>query len=121
MWIPHRVFFANLAFIVATVAGVLLLAVRVSGWRGWAQSVAAPALVLGCFIGVTATRGEQLRWWERGGIALWVAAIMGGWLTGAAIPMGIIRQRGGSWRMQVMAGGFSAAILFLLTRAILRR
>ena len=121
MWIPHRVFFANLAFVVAVLAGVLLLAYRPRGWRRWAESVAAPALTLGTFIGLTATRGMQLRWWERVSIGAWVAFLISAWLLGAAVPMHFIRRRGGSSAEQVVIGGLAALALFVLTRAALRR
>lgn len=120
MWIPHRVFFANLAFLVAVAAGVALLAVRPPGWRGWVQSVVAPPLALGGFIGLTATRGMPLLWWERVGIGLWVALMVGAWLLGAAVPMVILRRGGASRSLQAAAGGLTAVILFMVTRAVLR-
>ena len=121
MWIPHRVFVANLAFVIAVVAGVLLLAVRPPGWRGWVQSIVAPPLALGGFIGLTATRGMPLLWWERLGIGLWVALMVGAWLLGAAVPMSLLRRRGVSRLLQTAIGGLAAMILFIVTRALLRR
>ena len=121
MWIPHRVFFANLAFVVAVVAGVLLLAYRPKGWHRWAESVAAPALALGTFIGLTATRGMPLLWWERVGIGAWVAFLASVWLLGAAVPMHFIRRRGGSRAEAAVIGGLAALVLVMLTRAALRR
>ena len=121
MWIPHRVFFANLAFVIAGVAGVALLAARHPGWRGWMYSIVAPSLALGGFIGLTATRGMPLLWWERLAIGLWVALMMGAWLLGAAGPMTLLRRRGASRLLQAATGGVTAGILFLATRALLRR
>ena len=121
MWIPHRVFFANLAFVIAVVAGVLLLAHRPTGWRRWVESVAVPALALGTFIGLTATRGMPLLWWERVGIGAWVAFLTSGWLLGAAVPMHFIRRRGGTRAEEAVIGGLAALVLVVLTRAALRR
>jgi hypothetical protein len=120
MWIPHRVFFGNLAFVLGVATGVLLLAWRPSGWRRWAESVAAPAFAVGGFIGLTATRGMQLRVWERVGIALWVALLVGGWLLGAAVTVNAVRRHGGSRVGQAVAGGLAALLLALVTRALLR-
>jgi hypothetical protein len=121
MWIPHRVFFANLAFVIAVTAGILLLAVGPRGWRGWVLSVVVPPLALGGFIGLTATRGMLLHWQERVGIGLWVASMVAVWLLGAAIPMGIVRRRGAPWQVQAVVGGIAAMILFATTRVMLGR
>jgi hypothetical protein len=121
MWIPHRVFFAYLAFLVGIASGVLLLAWRPAGWRRWAESVGAPALAVGAFIGLTATRGMPLRWWERVGTALWVAMLVGAWLLGAGVAVSIVRRYGGSRTVQAVVGGLAAFVLFMLTRALLSR
>jgi len=121
MWIPHRVFFANLAFVVAVVAGVLLLAYRPSGWRRWVESVAVPALALGTWIGLTATRGMPLLLRERVAIGAWVACLISMWLAGAAVPMHFIRRRGGSSAEQAVIGGLAALLLAVSTRAALSR
>ena len=121
MWIPHRVFFANLAFVVAVVAGVLLLAYRPTGWRRWAESVAAPALGLGTWIGLTATRGMPLLLRERVAIGAWAGLLISMWLLGAAVPMHFIRRRGGSSAEQAVIGGLAALVLAVLTRAALPR
>lgn len=121
MWIPHRVFFANLAFLIAVVAGVLLLAYRPPGWRRWVESIAAPALALGTFISLTATRGMPLLWWERVAIGSWVAFLVSVWLAGAAVPIQLIRRRGGSSAEQAVIGGLAALVLAVSTRAALRR
>ena len=121
MWIPHRVFFGNLALVVGVAAGVLLLAARPRGWRRWAEAVAAPALVVGAFIGLTATRGMQLLWWERVRIALWVTLLVSGWLLGAAAVMGIVRRQGGPRSAQAVVGALVAFLLFVVTRLMLRR
>ena len=120
MWIPHRVFFGNLAFVVGVTAGVLLLAWRPSGRRRWAESVAAPALAVGAFIGLTATRGMPLSLGERVGIGLWVAVLVGGWLLGAAVAVGVVRRRGGPRAGQAAAGALAALLAFVVTRALLR-
>jgi hypothetical protein len=121
MWIPHRVFFGNLAFIIGVAAGILLLATRPSGRRHWVESVVAPALAVGGFIGLTATRGMQLRVWERVGIGLWVALLVGAWLAGAAVTVSVVRRHGGSRAGQAVAGGLAALLLFIVTHALLRR
>lgn len=121
MWIPHRVFFGNLAFVVGVAAGVLLLASRPADRRRWAESIVAPALAVGAFIGLTATRGMPLRLWERVGIALWVAGLVGGWLLGAALTVSIVRRGGASRAGQAVAGALAALLLALVTRALLRQ
>lgn len=121
MWIPHRVFFANLAFVLSVVAGVLLLAYRPSGWRRWVESIAAPALALGTWIGLTATRGMPLLLRERVAIGAWVGFLISMWLIGAAVPMHFIRRRGGSRAQQAVIGGLAALLVAALTRASLRR
>lgn len=120
MWIPHRVFFGNLAFVVGVAAGVILLASRPSGWRRWVEAVLAPAFAVGGFIGLTATRGMQLHVWERVGIGLWVALLVGGWLLGAAVTVSIVRRHGGSRAGQAVVGGLTALLLAVVTRALLR-
>jgi hypothetical protein len=120
MWIPDRVFFGNLAFIVGVAAGVVLLASHPSCWRRWAEFVVAPALAVGGFIGLTATRGMPLRLWERVGLALWVALLVGAWLVGAAVTVRAVRRHGGSRAGQVVAGWLAALVLARVTRALLR-
>lgn len=121
MWIPHRVFFANLAFLVAISVGVLLLAFRPPGWRRWAEAVVAPAFALGTFIGLTATRGMQLFWWDRARLGAWVAFLVSMWLLAAAAPMQLIRRRGGSRGEQAVIGGLAALLVVVLSRAAMRR
>lgn len=120
MWIPHRVFFANLAFVVAVVAGVLLLAYGSSGWRRWVVAMGAPALTLGTWIGLTATRGMPLLLRERVAIGAWVGFLISMWLIGAAVLMHLVRRRGGSRAEQAVIGGLAALLLAALTRAALR-
>ena len=121
MWIPHRVFFAHVAFLAAVTVGVLLLAGRPLGWRRGAEAVLGPPLVAGVFLGLTATRGMPLLWWERVGIGLWTASLMAGWLLGAAAAVWSVRRAGGSGFAQAGAGAAAAAVLFVITRALLSR
>jgi hypothetical protein len=119
MWIPHRVFFAELAFAIGITCGAFLLAWRPIGWRSWTESVVVPSAAVGSFIGLTATRGMPLLWWERLGEALWVTLLMGSWLLGSAAAIGIVRHHNGSRVVQVVAGGVVAAVMLLVTRMLL--
>ncbi|HKN66922.1 MAG TPA: hypothetical protein VJW73_11640, partial [Gemmatimonadaceae bacterium] len=68
---------------------------------------------------LTATRGMPLSVWERVGIALWVTCLVGGWLLGAGIVVGVVRRYGGSRIGQAAAGGLAALVLAMVTRALL--
>ena len=121
MWIPHRVFFANLAFALAVLAGVVLLAWRPLDRRRVAEATLGPPVLAGAFVGLTATRGMPLLWWERVGIALWTAALMAAWLLlGATAAVSLLRPAGASRPVQALGAAAAAALLFVLTRAVLR-
>jgi hypothetical protein len=57
MWIPHRVFFGNVAFVAAVAIGVLLLAWGPLDWRRAAVAVLTPSAVAGAFLGFILTGG----------------------------------------------------------------
>ena len=121
MWIPHRVFFSYVAFVLAVAIGVVLLAARPLDRRRIAEAVLGPPLLAGAFLGLTATRGMPLLWWERLGIGLWTASMMTAWLLGAALAIGAVRRSGGPRVAQAAVGGLVAVSLFAITRAALSR
>jgi hypothetical protein len=121
MWIPHRVFFATVAIVIGVALGVLLLAWRTSERRHWVEAIGAPALAVGAFLGLTATRGMPLLWWERLRIMLWVALLVAAWLAGAAVAVGVVRRHGGSRVAQMVVGGVAALVAFIIIRAMLLR
>jgi peptidoglycan/LPS O-acetylase OafA/YrhL len=119
MWIPHRVFFSNLAVVAAVAIGVLLLAWGPLDWRRIVAAVLAPSAVAGAFLGFILTSGIPPTLWQRIGAGLSVCAIICACLLAAAGTIGGLRRLGARRVFQTLGGGVVAAILLMLTRVVL--
>jgi hypothetical protein len=117
MWIAHRAVFSNIALVVGLLSGVLLLAMRPLSVRRLAQAVLVPSAIVGAFIGLTATRGMYLLWWERVGIAAWVTVLMSACLLGAAGTLSLLQRVRSPRSVQVVGAIVVAGAIFALTRA----
>jgi peptidoglycan/LPS O-acetylase OafA/YrhL len=118
MWIPHRVFFGNVAFAAAVAIGVLLLAWQPLDWRRTAASVLGPSAAASAFLGFILTGGIPPTLGERIGTGVFVCAMISVWLLGAAGAISGLRRLGARRVFQALGGGVVAAILFVLTRAL---
>ena len=118
MWIPHRVFFGNVAFAAAVAIGVLLLAWQPLDWRRTAAAVLGPAAAAGAFLGFILTGGIPPTLGQRIGTGVFVCAMISVWLLGAAATIGGLRRLGARRVFQALGGGVVAAILFALTRML---
>jgi len=119
MWIPHRVFFGDVAFVAAVVIGVTLLAWGLLGRRRVAMAVLAPSAVAGAFQGFILTSGIPPTLWQRIGIGLLACTMISVWLLAAACTIGGLRRLGTRRVFQALGGGVVAAILLMLTRVVL--
>jgi peptidoglycan/LPS O-acetylase OafA/YrhL len=118
MWIPHRVFFGNVAFVAAVAIGVLLLAWQSLDWRRTAAAVLGPSSAAGAFLGFILTGGIPPTLRQRIGTGVFVCAMISVWLLGAAVAIGGLRRLGARRVFQALGGSVVAAILFVLTRAL---
>jgi hypothetical protein len=84
------------------------------------MAVLGPPLPAGAFIGLTATRGIPLMWWERAGIGLRTSALMAVCLLGAAGAVGGLRRQGFHRAAQLIGGALAALLLFILMRSLSR-
>jgi hypothetical protein len=119
MWIPHRVFFGNLAIVSGVVLGLLLLVWVARRPVGVAASIAGPAGLAGAFIGLTATRGMPLSWVERAGIALGMTAMLSCWLLAAGVVVFALRRSRAPRVIEAIAGACTLGIAYLATRAVM--
>jgi peptidoglycan/LPS O-acetylase OafA/YrhL len=119
MWIPHRVFFGNVAFVAAVAIGVLLLAWQPLDWRRTAAAVLGPSAVAGAFQGFILTSGIPPTLWQRIGIGLLACTMISVWLLAAAGTIGGLRRLGARRVFQALGGGVVAAIFLMLTRVVL--
>jgi hypothetical protein len=119
MWIPHRVFFGNVAFVAAVAIGVLLLAWGPLDRRRVAAAVLAPSAVAGAFQGFILTSGIPPTLWQRIGVGLLACTMISVWLLAAAGTIGGLRHLGTSRVFQALGGGAVAAIVLMLTRVVL--
>jgi hypothetical protein len=119
VWIPHRVFFGNVAIASGVVLGLLLLVWVARRPAGVAAAILGPTVLAGAFIGLTATRGIPLSWAERRGIALAVTAMLICWLLAAGAVVYVLRRRGTPRIIEAIAGGLTLGAAYLATRAVL--
>ena len=118
MWIPHRVFFGNVALAAAVAIGILLLAWQPLDWRRTAATVLGPSAAAGAFLGFILTGGIPPTLGQRIGTGLFICAMISLWLLGAAGTIGGLRRLGARRVFQALGGGVVAAILFVLTRLL---
>jgi hypothetical protein len=119
MWIPHRVFFGNLAILAALATGLVLLVWRVRSRTAVAAAIVGPAAVAGGFLGLTATRGIPWTWPERAEIAARVTGVLSLWLLGADGMVLLLRRQGAPRVVQAATGALTLAAIYAAARAIL--
>jgi hypothetical protein len=119
MWIPHRVFFGNVAIVSGVALGLLLLVWVARRPTGVAAAVIGPTALAGAFLGFTATSGIPPTRADRIGIALSATAMLSCWLLLAAGVVFVLRRSGAPRIVEAIGGAITLCIAYLATRVVL--